>query len=290
MTKELLEQFGRNKLASEEKEKDRIAELFIELGISTEEIHPNILRKLKLLNERTQTFKDEEKAIHIAQELFRYYEENYPDKKFTDQEKKTVLVGTLFTDIGKTGPRDATSEQEEIILDIYSIENIDKPPEEITLLQFMNNNFPGDAEKRLETIETIEKISRNMTMREFYNLHPEWTLDIVSGDGVPPEAIGAAAAHHALEGVNPKNIINKDGRFTKYFGGNVSFSRDDKLIIILDKYDAARRRSKMTHAQAIEFVRKKIKSNEQFAGDEEFEELVNNLDAMISKNEKIYEG
>lgn len=272
------------------KEGDHVAELFVELGINTEEIHPNILRKLKLLNKRTKTFKDEEKAIHIAQELFRYYEKNFPDKKFTDQEKKTILVGTVFTDIGKTGPRDATPEQEEIILDIYSVENIDRQPEEITLLQFMNKYFSGDAEKRLGTIITIEKISRNMTMREFYNLHPEWTLDIISGDGVPPEAIGAAAVHHALEGVNPQNIIGKDGRFTKYFGDNTSFSRDDKLIIVLDKYDAARRRGKMTHAQAIEFVRKKIKSNEQFAEDKEFEELLNNLGAMISRDKKIYEG
>lgn len=270
------------------KERDRMNELFLELGIDVENIHPNILRKLRLLNKETHTFRDEERAIHIAQALFRYYELNFPDQKFTDQEKKTVLVGTLFTDIGKTGPRNATPEQEKVILSIYNVENVFKP-EETTLLQFMQKYFPKDAEHRLATIETIEKVSRNMTMREFYNLHPEWTLEIISGDGVPLEAVGAAAAHHALEGVNPQYIIDKDSRFTKYFGDNISFSRDDKLIIILDKYDAARRRGKMTHAQAIEFVRNKIKSNEQFSSDSEFEELLDNLDMMISTDEKIYE-
>ena len=159
----------------------------------------------------------------------------------------------------------------------------------VTLEQFVKEYFPEDVEKKLTVIETIEKITRDMTMREFYNLHSEWTLGIISGDGVPPEAIAAAAVHHALEGVNPQNIIGQDGRFTKYFGNNISFSRDDKLIIILDKYDAARRRGKMNHNQAIEFVRNKINSNEQFTGDTEFNELLNNLDAMISSDAKLYE-
>lgn len=269
------------------KERDHVAELFLELGIDIEKINPDILRKLRLLNRETQTFKDEERSIHIAQALFEYYEMNFPDRKFTYQEKKTVLVGTMFTDIGKTGPRNATLEQEKIILDIYGVENISKP-EETTLLQFMNKYFPKDTEEKLAIIETIEEVARDITMREFYNLHPEWTLGIISGDGVPLEAIGAAAAHHTLEGVNPQNIIGKDGRFTKYFGDNISFSRDDKLIIVLDKYDAARRRGKMTHGEAIEFVRRKIKANEQFSNDAEFEELLNNLNAMISANESIY--
>lgn len=67
----------------------------------------------------------------------------------------------------------------------------------------------------------------------------------------------------------------------EFFDELDSFSRDDKLIIILDKYDAFRRRSRMTHTQAIEAVRKKIKSNEQFADDPEFEELLNNFSQMI---------
>ena len=271
------------------KEGDPVADLFFNLGIDIEKINPLILRKLRLLNQETNTFKDEKMAIYIARALFRYYAENIPHKKFTDQEEKTVLVGTLFTDIGKTGPRNATPEQEKIILDIYNVENIFKP-EETTLLQFINKHFPDDAETRLVTIETIEKVARNMTMREFYNLHSEWTLKIISGDGVPLEAVAAAATHHMLEGINPEEIVGKDGRFTRYFGDNVSFSRDDKLIIILDKYDAGRRRGKLTHVQAIELIRNKIKGNEQFAEDEEFEELLDNLDTMIATSETIYEN
>jgi len=253
------------------------------------EVHPNIIRKLRLLNEKSETFKDEERSIHIARALFKYYEEKFPDKKFAEEEQRTVLIGTIFTDIGKTGPRDATHEQEKVILDIYNVENIIKP-EEITLVQFMSRYFPKDAERRLTTIETIKNVNRGMTMREFYNLHPEWTLEIISGDGVPLEAIAAAAAHHALEGVNPQDIIGQDGRFTKYFGENVSFDRAEKLIILLDKYDAFRRRGKKGHKEAIELVREKIRSNSDFAEDTEFEELLDNLDAIIMANGEVYES
>src|SRR3989344_65870 len=93
------------------KEKDPIAELFLGVGIGIEKINPNILRKLRLLNEKTETFKDEERAISIAYALFKYYEEKFPGESFTENEQKTVLVGTIFSDIGKTGPKNATPEQ-----------------------------------------------------------------------------------------------------------------------------------------------------------------------------------
>lgn len=266
---------------------DRIEGLFAELGIDVKNINPNILRKLKLLNERTEIFKDEERSMHVARALFKHYEENMPDKTFTGQEQRIVLIGTMFTDIGKTGPRDATPEQEELILDIYGVENI-IDPKKVILSQFINDNFSDDADERLKTLEEMG-ISSGITMREFYNLHAKWTLETISGDGVPPEAVAAAATHHMLEGINPEEIVGKDGRFTRYFGDNVSFDRAEKLIIILDKYDAFRRRGKKEHKEAIELVRKVIKANPNFAEDKEFEDLLDNLDAMLSVNEEVYE-
>lgn len=268
--------------------KNRIKELFEELGLDIKKINPNILRKLLLLNERTETLKDEERSIHVAQALFRYYEGKLPDLNFTDEEKKTVLIGTLFTDIGKTGPRNATPEQERLILDIYGIENI-IDPKKMTLSAFLEEYFPEDASARLELLMTMG-IKGNMTMREFYNLHSKWTLEIISGDGVPPEAVAAAATHHMLEGVNPEEIVGKDGRFTRYFGDNVSFDRAEKLIILLDKYDAFRRRGKKEHNDAIALLRNMIQSNPDFAKDTAFEQLLENLNSMLLVDQRAYEG
>src|SRR3989338_7278709 len=269
-----------------EKERDHLRELFEELGLDVEKMNPNILRKLLILNERTETFKDEERSVHVARALFRHYEDKLPNRRFTDAEQRTVLIGTMFTDIGKTGPKDATPEQENLILDIYGVENI-IDPKKITLEGFINDNFPEDADDKLKTPQEMG-VSGGMTMREFYNLHSKWTLEIISGDGVPPGAVAAAANHPMPGGINPEEIVGKDGRFTKYFGDNVSFDRAEKLIILLDKYDAYRRRGKKSHKEAIELVRYKIKSNPNFADDREFEELVDNLDAMLSTDEQVY--
>ena len=265
-----------------------LRELFEELGLDVKKMNPNIVRKLLLLNERTETFKDEERSVHVARAMFVYYENNLSDRRFTDQEKRIVLMGTMFTDIGKTGPKDATREQENLVLDIYEVENI-IDPKKITLEEFIDTNFPGDAENRLRTLRELG-VSSGMTMRELYNLHAKWTLEIISGDGVPPEAVAAAATHHMLEGINPEEIVGKDGGFTKYFGDNLFFDRAEKLIILVDKYDAFRRRGKKEHKEAIELVRDKIRSNPNFTEDREFEELVNNLDAMITANKEVYES
>lgn len=281
----------REEIATQKQETDsgrhHPEELFNELGLDAKKINPNILRKLLLLNEKTEIFKDEERSVHVAQALFKYYDVNHHGERFTDAEQRTVLIGTLFTDIGKTGPRNARPEQEDMILNIYRVENIIEP-KKITLREFMSQNFSEDAGGRLEMLREMG-INPEMTMREFYNLHPRWTLEIISGDGVPPEAVAAAATHHILEGINPEEIVGKDGRFTKYFGDNLFFDRAEKLIIILDKYDAFRRRAKKKHEEAIKLVRKIIRSNPNFKNDMEFEELLINLDQMISANERVYE-
>ncbi|MEX1063953.1 MAG: hypothetical protein WD898_01615 [Candidatus Paceibacterota bacterium] len=268
-------------------QQDHVAELFTDLGLDLKKINPNILRKLRLLNEKTDTLKDEERSIHVARSMFKYYEDNIAEGKFSEEEKRTVLIGTFFTDIGKTGPKDATPDQERLVLGVYDVENIGDPTK-ISLAELINKSFPDDAEERLSKAKEMG-LDGNMTMREFYNIHARWTLEIISGDGVPPEAVVAAATHHIIEGVNPGHIVGEDGRFTKYFGDNASFDRAEKLIILLDKYDAFRRRGGKNHAEAIQLFRAKVRSNPQFAGDKQFEELITNLDDMISGNAKIYE-
>lgn len=269
--------------------RDHMKELFEELGLDVEKMNPNILRKLTLLNDKTETFKDEERSVHIARALFRHYENRLPHERFTGQEQRTVLIGTMFTDIGKTGPRNATPEQEELILSIFNVESRKHGQADVlSVEEYIKDHFPDAYTDKIEGLRAMG-LDTNMTMRQFWNMHSQWTLEIISGDGLPPEAVAAAATHHMLEGVNPQEIVGKDGRFTKYFGDNVYFDRAEKLIIILDKYDAARRRGQMSHDKAVEFVRNKIKTNPNFAEDKEFEGLLINLDAMLSANAQVYE-
>jgi hypothetical protein len=108
-----------------------------------------------------------------------------------------------------------------------------------------------------------------------------WTLHILQGDGVPAEAVPAAATHHILENVSPDSLIAENGRFTKCFGKHAAFERPEKLVILLDKYDAALRRGRCAHDQAIASLREVIAKNHRFRGDHGFLELIEDLDEVM---------
>lgn len=271
--------------AHEEMIKEHFRELFEGLGLKIEEIDPNILRKLLLLNERTKTFEDEERSLHLAERFFEYYESEKPAEAFTEDEQRTVLLGTMFTDIGKTGPKNATPEQEEAILSIYAVE-AGFDPKKVILKDFLNQYFPEDAGDRLAALEGLG-ISGEMTMREFYNLHAGWTHEIIKDGGIPPEAVVAAASHHVLEGVNPVGI-DEHGKYTKYSGEDVAFDKPEKLVILLDKYDASRRRGHQTHEKAIEWLEQIVDANKKFSKDKEFHQLIDGLDGFIATHQDAY--
>ena len=119
-----------------------------------------------------------------------------------------------------------------------------------------------------------------MTIREFWNLHSAWTLEILEGSGVPPEVVAAATTHHLLDEINPENIVAKDFRFTRAFGDNATFDRAEKLIILLDKYDAVRRRGRRSHDQAIAWLQNRVETNARFRDDPELSMLIADLHAV----------
>ena len=123
-----------------------------------------------------------------------------------------------------------------------------------------------------------------MSMRQFWNLHSVWSLQILRGDGIPKEAVAAAAMHHLLENPNPHAMFAADSRLTKYLGHTPSFDRPEKLVILLDKYDAARRRGHRTHQEAIAWLRDLIKAHPRFCSDRGFFSLIDDLDAAIDRH------
>jgi hypothetical protein len=258
---------------------ERMSFLLKEIGLEIDKIRPDIINRLVLLDEATHVVEDEHKAMHMAKAVFNWYKENKPEKSWSEEEMREVLIGSIFSDIGKTGPRMANLEQQRMVAAIYSIDSKDWGSDEdkMSLARYMEKYFSQDFGRRIEICKSAG-INVEMVMRKFWDMHANWTLEIISGDGVPPEAVAAAASHHFIQGNNPQNIIGADGRFAKYFGENLSFDRPEKLICLLDVYDAFRRRGLMTHEQAILALRKKIDSSSSFSGDKDFHELIDVID------------
>lgn len=246
------------------------------VGFDLDEAHRLLLDRVRTLG--AHTFQDAVNLATLAQRVFDYYERAKPERAFSPVEKRTVVLGSLFSDIGKTGPVDADAAGRQLIVDMFAVENVRDDQQPITA--FLRTNFPADAEARIARFTALG-LDPAMTLRQFWNLHSAWTLGIAEAAGLPAEAVAAAATHHLIDDVNPQGIVGADAHFTRRFGENAFFDRAEKLVIILDKYDAARRRGSHDHAGAIAWLRERIAKSDRFRDDEELLALVTDVDAAL---------
>lgn len=259
---------------------ERLGALCAHSGLSLDDVDPRIVARMRLLAETTETLRDCERAADLADQIFRYYEAFRPAREhFTRLERRTTIIGSLFSDIGKTGPLRADLDGQRLVAEMFAVENV--LDGRISVNEFFAMFFQSDAPARVRRFRALD-LDPEMSMREFWNLHSAWTLEILRGDGVPPAAVAAAATHHLLENVVPHSMFTADGRLGRYLADNATFGRPEKLVILLDKYDAARRRGRRTHRDAIMWLRRLIESNARFRDDPQFLSLIAALDEVMS--------
>jgi hypothetical protein len=255
---------------------ERLGAICAEAGFDLDSAKPLLVERLRLLAEHTNTVGDAERMVSMARAVFRHHDTARPTDAFGEAEQRIVVLGCLFSDVGKTGPRDADAGGQGLIAEMFGVEGVLDDQQRVS--DFLKVHFPADTAERVRRFTALA-LDPTMTLREFWNLHTEWTLAILEASEVPPEVIAAAATHHLLENVNPDAIVGADRSFTRAFGDNAAFDRAEKLVILLDKYDALRRRARMTHERAIAWLGERIEQNAGFRGDEEFLSLISDLDA-----------
>jgi hypothetical protein len=279
--------------ASVQADFERFRAICATAGVDVDKLSSELVERMQLLAETTETVADCQRAAEMAQEVFRYYEREKPAQRFSELDQRTVLMASLFSDVGKTGPAQADRAAQLLIAEMFSVERV--PDENMPVADFFGAYFPEDAGERTLRFRALG-LDPDISMREFWNMHSAWTLHIISPlarprarfdqvGGIPIEAVAAAATHHLLENVNPDSIVAHDGRFTRYFGENSRVDRPEKLVILLDKYDAARRRAGRSHEDAIHWLRALIAKNARFATDQEFFSLIDDIDVVMGERE-----
>jgi hypothetical protein len=256
---------------------ERLSAICAQVGFDLARVQPSLLARFRLLAAHTETVSDSERMASRARDVFRYCAKTKPSQAFSEVERRIVVLGCLFSDVGKTGPASAEPDEQRLIVEMFAVEGVRDDQQPVS--EFLRTHFP-DGDERSRRFTTLG-LSPQMSLRAFWNLHSSWTLQIVEAGGVPPEVVAAAATHHLLDDVNPDTIVASDRRFTRSFGDNASFDRAEKLIILLDKYDALRRRSGRSHEQAMAWLRERLDSNARFRGDEEFSALIADLEAAL---------
>jgi hypothetical protein len=257
---------------------ERLHAICATVGFDLNGAAPSLIERIRLLADHTETVADGERMVASARKVFRYYEETKPLNAFDESERRIVVLGCVFSDIGKTGPSSADASGQRLVVEMFAVEGVRDDSQ--TVAQFLKTYFADEAEERARRFAALG-LDAGMTIRQFWNLHSTWTLEIIEAGGVPAAVVAAAATHHLLDNINPKAIVGADGRFTRAFGDNVAFDRAEKLIILLDKYDAVRRRGGQTHDQAIAWLRSRVASVPYFSADEELLTLIADLDAAL---------
>lgn len=260
-------------------------EVCVRAGLVPSHMSPELAGRMLLLAEHTLTFEDCVRAIDLADEIFAFCERRL--QPFTAADQMIVRVGSLFSDIGKTGPARANLSQQHIVARLFAIEGVRN--EKVSLGAFIDDHFPKESQRIIDELGQLG-VRGDLTLRQFWNLHSRWTFEILEPSNLPPEAVAAAATHHLLEHANPGELVDENDRFTRDFGTNIAFDRPEKLVILLDKYDAVRRRGHRDHDGAMAWLRDLINGHPRFAGDTEFRELLNVLDeALIRPKARLYE-
>jgi hypothetical protein len=165
--------------------------------------------------------------------------------KLDADSRRDMSIAAYLHDIGKSGPFDAPQATQEAVVKLYAVENVPDPGQ--TIAETARTNFSAeDAESLLACLGSCGLRSHD-TMRAFWDRHGYWTHDILEADSddIPVRARVIAGSHHMDRGIDPYEWSSDD-----YVD-----MLETRILMAVDKYQAAVARSQNTHGEAMERVK-----------------------------------
>lgn len=237
-----------------------INQIFKKHNISYKNLPENIKERFDLLSQ-SNFLEDEFRCIEyldkIRKNIFKFIDQKNQIIDFTKFATyyNDIKIATLFSDIGKTGPKNATAKEQKLILDMFQVENVKDPNIKVKDFLMSDTYFPLlNQLQRKENLEIFTQMINNQTkiknintmqMRDFWNLHTIWTYEILKDEKIDLPLTNEnkikeiAFTHHIFEGINPCNIDKN------------SLSDEMIITILLDKYDAIKNRFPKSHEESI---------------------------------------
>ncbi len=274
---------------SENPYRETVLSFFTELGVQEEDLHPVIVDRLALIEERYQRFNDDSRMICWGLDnLFTYFNEDADHHvSISPDHIRKATIAAVVHDVGKSGPHTATPEQQKAVIDLYGVEKVRDGSAPIASVLQEKYSDQKDVEDFLHHLEGIG-VSSTTTMREFWNLHGVWTHDILENnlcDGIDGETRVIAGSHHIAEGINPYHVPDSQiplGAVEIGAMENYLDILEERSLIVIDKYQANRRRSGTTHEQAMQTVRTLIEN--KFDHDPIMQFILTAIDSLGSRD------
>lgn len=238
---------------------EEVKKNYEKLGIDLAQDHPKIFARLVEMHQEPEShFAD---AIAMAEMI----DEIWDKMDFGETDKEKMMLCALLHDIGKSGPDNASTQARQVVRKLFSKTFAMKDGStkvdvrDLSIEELINQAELGD-ETEIKTIVTEElKIDpAETTMREFWNLHVDWTYDILknnmSGE-IDQEVVEITASHHILDGKNPANLPEEEISPSSQV---IELIEKYQFLTLIDKYQAFVERGGLAHQAAIAALRKLV--------------------------------
>jgi len=251
-----------------------------------------IIERLVLL-EKESKFNEDARLIergmaNILNLLEERYAKDYPQFAISPKQKNEGRLAAILHDIGKSGPVQATEQEQKSIVKLFSREEIKDP--QYPVGDMINESF--HANEKEEALENLKNcgISPETTIREFWDKHAQWTHDILEKypKGIDSHVRKIAASHHIDHGINPYNLSESEIPFEASIIGtleNYVDALEERILIAVDQYEAIIRRRGSAHETALACVRQNL---HKYRSDQLMIMVFNALDELGAQGKLFY--
>ena len=159
--------------------------------------------------------------------------------------RRDMSIAAYLHDIGKSGPFDAPQSTQEAVVTLYAVENVADPHQ--TIAETARTNFSSDDAESLLTRLGSCGLRSTDTMRAFWDRHGYWTHDILEADAddIPSRARVVAGSHHMDRDIDPYKLSS----------GDYVTMLEHRILMAVDKYQAAVARGHKTHGEAMAILK-----------------------------------
>lgn len=254
-------------------------------------INEELINRL-ILFERESTFNEDARLIERGMDNVLYFLEKHSKDKqsrlvLTEEQKINGRLAALLHDIGKSGPAHANREEQEAVIKLYAIESINTPS--CSVGDIVAERFDKQQAEELLGKLAACLVFPEMTMRQFWNLHAKWTYELLLKypEGLNNHIQIIAGSHHLDNGISPHILLKTNAPLKsdiiETLGGEVN-DLEERILMVVDKYQAVVRRGGVDHEAAIAWVRNNLV---KYGKDDSLQSVIDAVDEL-GKQDKIF--
>lgn len=213
-------------------------------------INEKIITRLSVLEENSHFNQD---SMMIAEGLERILHELGVD--LGEENLREARIAAILHDIGKSGPAEASVEQSITIAKLFAVRlPFSRESANQSIMKTVIEHFPNEVSYMVEDL-TACGINPEMRMEDFWNMHAEWTKDILEKEpnGLSGMTKIIAATHHIDRGINPYNLSPENiPQVARAIGVSEEYLETLELALMaVDKYQAPIEREGFSHKDAM---------------------------------------